>query len=90
MHVWLVEITEPDLFVGNQAKVLDVVLNPQLKPIIENEGRPDERMILPEGIVLMIRLPQHAIIPKPGTNQWESISGWEAKGHIPLFCHGSV
>jgi hypothetical protein len=82
-HVWLVEITEPDLFVGNQAKVMDVVLNPRLKPSTENEE-------LTEGAVLMVRLPQYAIIPKSGTSQWERISGWEVEGHIPLYCHTHV
>lgn len=86
-HVWLVEITEPDLFVGNHAKVMDVLLNPRLKPAIENEGRADESMVLPEGTVLMVRLPQYAIAPKVGTNQWERISGWGVEGHMPLFCH---
>jgi len=86
-HVWLVEVTEPDLFVGNQSKVLDVVLNPKFEPVLLNEGEANEGLILPHGTVIMVRLPQRAMIPVANTGSWERISGWEVTGHIPLYSH---
>jgi len=90
-NVWLVEVTEPDLFVGNHAKVMDVLLNPKVKPAIQNFSKKDESFELTKETVLLIRLPQKTIIPKPESKsgEWESISGWEVEGHFPLFCHGN-
>jgi hypothetical protein len=89
-HVWLVEVTEPDLFIGNKAKVFDVVLNPHFKPTILANGDISDDEAISLGAVLMVRTPQRAITPEPGSTKWIEISGWKVEGHIPLFCHGCV
>jgi hypothetical protein len=83
-HVWIVEVTEPDLFIGNRAKVLDVILNPHLVPGTVGSNGWDP----PEGTVLMVRMPQGAIVPRSGgLRGWDLISGWERAGHMPLLRH---
>ena len=48
-HVWLVEITEPVLFIGKKAKVFDILLYPHIAAPEFKDASPGEEMELPQG-----------------------------------------
>jgi hypothetical protein len=89
--LWLVEVTEQDLFVGNRAKVIDVLLDPalELEPVVRpapahRESDPAAARVANPGVVL-IRLPGLAMVPLPGTQGWREARDLGITSHLPLF-----
>jgi hypothetical protein len=74
-YFWLAEITEPDLYVGNKAKVLDILIDPatdlhQSDPQAGTYG------------VILARLPGALLVPEG--EEWRD-SRLSVEGHLPLF-----
>jgi hypothetical protein len=75
-YVWLVEITEPDLYIGNKSKVVDVLLDPKA-----DVDSAELKECLNYG-VLLIRFPEFLLVPH---EQWYRSQDMNLKGHLPLF-----
>ncbi|MDB6124676.1 MAG: hypothetical protein JWQ71_3669 [Pedosphaera sp.] len=75
-NIWLSEVTESDLYVGNQAKVIDIVINPQFDQNAEDPKLP----------ILLIRLPHFLVFMDSEGEDYRfkirEIKG--IKGHMPL------
>jgi len=67
--VWLVEVSEPDLYVGNNSKVLDIIID----PFPANADAP----------TLMIRFPRFLLVRSP--TGYEVRSRLKVSAHFPLF-----
>lgn len=69
-HFWLVEVTEPDLYIGNKAKLIDVLVKPnaEIEP-----GRGIEEDII------FFRLPGTLVLPSG------HCSNLCVEGHLPLY-----
>ena len=82
--VWLVEVTEPDLLIGNYAKVVDILLDPTFE--ISKDGTKVQQNELRRAI-FMYRLPGGTIVPDAGHPIWRPLPGWPFLGdqHQPLF-----
>lgn len=76
-RLWLVEITEPDLYVGNQSKLIDVLINPAIttQSAEYNNG------------LLMIRRPQGFLVPRPYSTGWDELPGYQVPSYLPLFSY---
>jgi hypothetical protein len=78
-YVWLVEVTESDLFVGNQSKLVDVLLNPQFR--VRKEGAEPE---ITEGALVLIRTPGRVLERR--NSCWHELPGWiVVERHIQMF-----
>lgn len=84
-HVWLVEVTEQDLYIGNKAKVIDVLVDPRIE-YDEEKAQTDG----PYGVVL-IRFPGFAmapVLPAPRPPEYLVAAQLSVEGHLPLFTFG--
>lgn len=83
-YLWVVEVTEPELYVGNVSRVLEVVINPKLNPHnLQSNGR----WSLSEA-VLVIRLPHLLLTVESREGEKEGFSKEPyqgIEGHLPLF-----
>jgi hypothetical protein len=73
-HFWLVEASEPDLFVGNSTKIIDVLLDP-ISDETQEEGT--------SGVIL-IRMPGQLFAPADA-EQYELVCTLNTESHHPLY-----
>ena len=82
-RVWLVEITEPDLYVGNLSKVIDVLIDPKFDPGTRESPR-DLRNAL-----IMLRFPGFLLRPKEirpnDVEYYPPIQIGDVVGHLSLY-----
>lgn len=85
-HVWLVEVMEPDLLIGNQAKIIDIILDPTFDPMVNRDGTGFE-CEQPERAILMMRFPQGLRVPDSDHLHWRAVQGWPIhdRQHYPVF-----
>jgi hypothetical protein len=79
-RIWLVEVTEPDLYVGNLSKVIDIILNPEFDP---NQSNVDFRKAL-----IMLRFPEFLMLPtkfNPESIDYSVDGPLEIDEHLPLI-----
>lgn len=74
---WLVEVTEPDLYVGNKSKVVDVLIDPSVS--YEKAKTSSDTTT---GVLLM-RFPGFVVVPDGSEYAVATLLGSE--GHWPLF-----
>lgn len=90
-YVWLTEVTEPDLLVGNKAKIVDIISNPMfdLEPKKDGSGY---NCPCPERAVLMMRFPQGLRVPDEERVNWRIVHGWPTgeNQYYPLFQHETM
>lgn len=75
--IWLVEISEPDLYVGNKSKVVDIVLDPSF------DRNPPEVAEPINGGVILMRFPGFLLTPKDQPPY--APARLSVEGHLPLF-----
>lgn len=76
-HVWLVEVTEPDLYVGNKSKLIDVIFDPNVSLDSLTESN------ITAGL-LLIRFPVFALQPNQGSFTFLHDQS-RVVGHMPFF-----
>ncbi len=83
-RVWLVEVSEPDLYVGNLSKVIDVIINPEFDALDSVKAPTDFR-----NAIVMIRFPEFLMIPNKieGEVVEYAVQGplLDVEGHLPMF-----
>jgi hypothetical protein len=80
---WLVEVTEPALYVGNLSKVIDVIINPKFDP-----GTPEKPADNRQALI-MLRFPEFLLQPKEfrpnNVEYYPTKPLLHVEGHLPLF-----
>ena len=74
-YFWLVEVTEPDLYVGNRSKLIDVLFAPDSKYSPSQAHR---------GIILA-RLPGFLLVPSHNSREYQIKSRLSVLSHYPLL-----
>jgi hypothetical protein len=80
-YVWLVEVTEPDLYVGNKSKIIDIIIDST------EEISFDDPSYNPMHAILMMRFPQGVRVPNQSFDKWRTVDGWPLppSQHLPVF-----
>jgi len=78
---WLVEVSEPDLYVGNKAKVMDVLIDPSFIPPSGSEERPTAAWYM---CIRALKFPELFLARKAQTSQFDTIE-LETKVHCTLY-----
>jgi hypothetical protein len=74
-YFWLVEVTEPELYVGNKSKVADVLIDPNTDvDQLDKQG--------PTYGVLLMRFPGFLCAPREDEYELAALT---VEGHLPLF-----
>ena len=81
---WLIEVTEPDLYVGNKSKVVDILIDTSFQT---EDPLKDKNQSA--GVILM-RFPGHLLVPDQASPfapemPYRIDSSLAVKGHMPLL-----
>lgn len=71
-YVWLTEVSEPDLFAGNRAKLMDILIDPKGDPDAPNP-------------ILFWRAPNFGVVRLPKSSEKRLYTLWNTDGHLPMY-----